>query len=1058
MIRYRALALLAGLVLLAGLGVGPFTAHAQNSTDLSQSYTWESYSTTVLFPDTWVAVASGNVISVHPADLDVSDGHGPELVLFALPGSTAAQLDDAAATYAASISGKTGAIKSGMVDDYPSRSFTFVQTNPSASGGVTLVALDDGTTIGIAYIVSSGDASTYLPMIQAISRSVTFGAASSTQDATPVPFNQDSTARAMETYAESTYGYTLDYPTDWVMEPGDTPGELTLSPADADLSAGNGPEFVVIALLSPPSSDIDEVLDLIVGSRPGTFSTPESGTVSGYETRLVTYTDAERDPAQSGGVYLIKIDPDTFLAAGYRAPEADFDTYAPDFDAIRDSIHFPGSASTGAPVTTGISQSVASVQLEQRFSWAEGGLTMYLPAGWQIDTGQDAGEDYFSATPPLDLENGAFDFQFVQGSTFPLKGWNDLREVAADLASEYGSDAPTILDITVAGHPAVLYDVVDESDAPAVYLRYIVIDLQNNSEGLFINIGADVDQWEAFRPTADSMLASIERLDDDLSRFFSRTTTSALHPLRADAYWTGPGTPVPARQSGDATPYTWEEYGVTAALPEGWTAVSGGQDFDLAFVSPEARANGDGAFIMINYIATLGPGITLDAALASVGEQVGADVEPYTLAGNDGFAVNFTEADTSAVHHLILAPYGSIGESMYFQTTAPEDSDDAVQSILDSLTFDPPLPDYALVDEAWQQSLADSGELIYGDPDAPARMMEFLEMSCPHCADYSLDVNRLIALEVEPGNLQFHLTPMVFNGNEGTSGLATQALYCAAEQGKGYTAYEALYASYRELTYTVAYTRDQIAETLGDEALGIDVEALNACLDAGTYEALLGTNNTRANDYGVTGTPAVLFAAGDEDFQFLELPDGSTWTGGVPIPIVRVVVDQVKNGTSVSDLFTNVSPTATETPSDATEAAPGAAEAATEDATSMETSSGSGARDVLISAEQQATEEAETPVVVEPATLTPAPATEEAASAASGSSDDGAATSSTDEDNGGNTATIAAVVGGVLLLALVGIGFTMVSRRNSSIASNPSGAGSSYAEDDTLDVSDDDTL
>ncbi len=1048
MIRYRALGLAAGLVLLTSLVAGPLAAYAQNSTDLSQSYTWEAHQTTVQYPADWAAMPIGNVISIHPANLSVGDGHGPEVVLFALPGASADQLDDTASTYASSVNGRTGAVKSGAVDGYPSRSFTFVQTDPSASGGVTLVALDDGSTIGVAYIVLSADASTYLPVLQAISRSVTFSAEPSVPGATPAPSDQEPTARAMQTYEENTYGYAIDYPLDWVMEPGSIPGELTLYPADTDLSAGNGPEFVLLVLESPPSSDIDEVLNLVTDNRPGMFNPPESSQIDGHDARTVTYTNDEHDPVLSGGVYLIQLDADTFLAAGYRAPEADFDAYAEDFETVRKSIHFPGNGATSPAITTGISQSVASVQLEQRFAWTEGGVTVYVPAGWQINTDDGWDGSIFTAAPPLDLQSGVSSLQIIQGATFSLYPGEDLHDVAADLASDF-SDNITTTDVTVAGYPAVLYDVTDDTEAPALHLRSVVIDLQDGATGLYLHIGSDLDQWDSFRPTADAVIASVERLDDDLSRFFSRSTPTTTHPLRADAYWIGPGTPVPAHQTDETKTYTWEEYGVTATLPTDWQGVQGGQDFDLAFVSPEAQSTGEGAFITVRYFATLGPGITLEAALADVAAQAGSEVEPYPVAGNDAFAVNFTDADTGAVHHLILAPYGDLGESLYIQTSAPEGGDDPVQAILDSLTFDPPLPDYSLIDAAWQQSLADSQRLIYGDADAPVRMMEFLEMSCPHCADYTLDVNRLMALEVEPGQLQIDFTPMVFNSNEATSGLATQAIYCATEQGKGYTAYEALYASYRNLSAPVAYTRDQIAETLGGEDVGVDVDALNQCLDDATYEALLGTNNMRATDYGVTGTPGVLFATGEEDFQFLEVPSGDAWTGGVPIEIVRLVIEQINNGAALSDMFVNLSPTATEQAADASTSAPAATEAATDAATSMHAPSGAGtSRDMLISAELQATEEAEAPAIVEPSNTEAAPAA---------SSDETPPTSSTGEENGSNTATIAAVVGGLLLLALAGIGFTMVSRREAKPSPNPSGAGPSD-EDDTLDVSNDDTL
>mgnify|MGYP000051842430 CR=1 FL=1 len=72
---------------------------------LTQTVT--AYGLSVRYPAGWVAVDAGNVMSVHPADRDVSNGQGPELVLFTLAG----ELDTQIAAYAGSISGDTGPVE-----------------------------------------------------------------------------------------------------------------------------------------------------------------------------------------------------------------------------------------------------------------------------------------------------------------------------------------------------------------------------------------------------------------------------------------------------------------------------------------------------------------------------------------------------------------------------------------------------------------------------------------------------------------------------------------------------------------------------------------------------------------------------------------------------------------------------------------------------------------------------------------------------------------------------------------------------------------------------------
>lgn len=1011
MIRQPIIRLALGLALLASLFAGPLTTGAQGPTDLTESFTWDAQHASVRFPAGWTAEAAGDVVSIHPAGRDISDGQGPEVVLFGLPGTTPNTLDATAAAYADTISGTVSVITAGTLDGHATRGFTFQQASPATMGGVTLIAPAGRDALGVAYVVRQAEADAYLPQLEAISASVRV-----TGDVT----DQATTDRALQAYQDAAYGYALTYPVTWVADAG-APGEVTLRPANADPNAGNGPEFVVLIIEDAPTSDIDTMVDMLITGRSGTFAPAQAGTVNGYATRLVTYTDRERTPAQDGAVFVVQIGADTFLAMGYRALADEFAAYRPVFEAIRASLHFPGAGDAPQTITVS-SESVASVQLAQRFPWSPAGVVFYLPDGWEIELGQDAGDDTFTATAPIDLSSPTVDVRLLQGSTFDLRPGTDLIALAEELARGY-ADVGTATALTVAGYPAVMIDMIDDSEAPRLHLRSFVVDLQQGNTGLLLVFGAEADRWEAFRPLADAVIASSERLDDDLVRYFAPHN----HPIRADAYWIGPH----ARQGTGQTdepeqePFEWEAYGLSAMLPTGWRAIQGGQDFDLAFISPEAQSGSGGAYITLRYIPMLGPGVTPEAALESVAEQIGSDLETMAVAGQEAPAVRFTD-ESDLGHHLILIPYGTVGETFYLQSSFPEGQADAVQTVLDTLSFDPPAPDYDAINAAWQASFAEDGRLIYGDAEAPVQMLEFLEMGCPHCSTYVLDVSRLMALEVASGNLQIETAIMVFGSNEGTSGLATEAIYCATEQGKGYTAFETLFASYRSQGGQ-AYTREAIQSTLGSDEVGVDVDALSACLDEGTYQERIAATNMRASDLAVTGTPGVLFAPGDGEFQFLEVPGGQTWTGGVPLEIVQVVIGQVQAGVDLSELFAETLPAAPEEEAD--------------DATSRTVPSTNEARDMPVSMALQVTEEAGD-AVVEPAATERVAAEEQ---------------SEGDESDASGT-SMALVAGGVLLVALIAVGFVLISRRQVPPPSPPAPPRAGSADDDTLDVSHDDTL
>jgi protein-disulfide isomerase len=451
----------------------------------------------------------------------------------------------------------------------------------------------------------------------------------------------------------------------------------------------------------------------------------------------------------------------------------------------------------------------------------------------------------------------------------------------------------------VAGYPAASYEFLDTSEAPTLYARMVIVSLEGRDISALFIFDADQTTWDAFRPVVSAFISSIEPLASPAALLPSGST---IQPV---ALHVAPGRLPTAQQqaSSGTTTFVWEEYGITFDLPDGWQHFPGGgsQNYDLALVSPEAASSGTGAFILLRTFATLGPGVTFESTMESVASQVNGKMTPYSVADLNGVTVDFTDDQTSAVHHLILLPYGTQGGALYIQTNAPEDQDAAVQTILKSIVINPPIPDFAAVDAAWKDNLASSGTLLYGDPSAPIKMVEFLDFSCSHCAEYSPDVERLIALEAQPGHLQIELVPLDIIGGT-LSNAAAQATYCAAEQGKGYTAFEALFQGYMTESRDIAYSRDGIAQLLGDPAVGVDVDVLNACLDANTYTNQIADNNQRAVQAGVNSTPSVLLATGDNPPAFLKLPDGTTWAGAVPIEVLRSAFKMaMEQGMSLQD-------------------------------------------------------------------------------------------------------------------------------------------------------------
>lgn len=868
------------VVMVTGLWVGPDISQAQTPPALPQVFTWQPYGLSVSYPETWVAQETSGVVSLHPADRNVGDGLGPEMILFTVPDTNALQLDIAIFNYSSTIKGQTTPVIAGQIDGHVTRTFTYSRSDLDTLGAVLLISVDDQTTVGAAYVVRDSEAALFQPMLEAMFASLTLAGG-------PI----ENTSPDLAVYQDATYGYSLSYPGTWQLFPDATPGAIHLQPPDVTINSESGPEFVVVVLTNLPDANLDRVLADLLAGRPGTFSAPLSSQIGTYATRFVSYENTQAVVAFDGAIFLVQLDTSVVLAMGYRAPAAEFPNYEKTFEAIRKSASLPAVAGPTAG-TQVVSQSVASIQLPQRVNWLEGGLTLYLPQDWTYEIAAEDGYPTLTAQP----ESTTGSFYLLKGSTVSWLPSLDLRTVVEQTLAE-GQTLSQVQDIVAAGYQGVVYDIRDTAEEPELRLRALLLAIPERKIATLIAFGAEQTDWDMFRPMVDAMLASLEPAGTEQS-------FGPNFPIRAQAMIVSPNTPVPLRQEDPWVPFEWEEYGVTLLVPPDWQVYGRGADYDLVLLSPDAQDSDTGAYITLQHITSLGSD-TPETALQALAEQVGASVEALTVGNVSGAQIHY-EDEEAGVQWLILLPYGDEGEMFYFQAGAMGGQDADVQTVIESYTATPPTPDEAAINAAWQTSLADSGRLVYGDPDAPVSMLEVFDFSCGHCANYHADINRLMALEVEPGRANFE---WVITGWSDLSFNATEAVLCATEQGAGYSAYKTLFKGYIVQGRDYAYSREGSVSLLAEADLGLDIDALNTCLDEGKYTAIREQMIIRSQELGIRGTPSVLFATGGNTPAFLMYPgagqDGPTeWSGVIPIDIVRMVVQALIDGTPLENVFT----------------------------------------------------------------------------------------------------------------------------------------------------------
>jgi hypothetical protein len=122
--------------------------------------------------------------------------------------------------------------------------------------------------------------------------------------------------------------------------------------------------------------------------------------------------------------------------------------------------------------------------------------------------------------------------------------------------------------------------------------------------------------------------------------------------------------------------------------------------------------------------------------------------------------------------------------------------------------------------------------LTLGEADAPLTIDLYQNFLCPHCRDFAeATMPQLIADYIATGRARIVFHDAALGPDEAR--LAHEAAHCAADQGKFWPAYAALYANFSDDpgAYTKASIESWLAKT------GVDAQQLASCLDSGEHAA-----------------------------------------------------------------------------------------------------------------------------------------------------------------------------------------------------------------------------
>jgi protein-disulfide isomerase len=176
--------------------------------------------------------------------------------------------------------------------------------------------------------------------------------------------------------------------------------------------------------------------------------------------------------------------------------------------------------------------------------------------------------------------------------------------------------------------------------------------------------------------------------------------------------------------------------------------------------------------------------------------------------------------------------------------------------------------DTSLVDNQLK-GIPQSG-LVLGDPKAKVSVIEFGDLQCPVCKEFSFQVAPdIISQIVRKGDAKYEFRPWDIIGPQ--SPIASRAAYAAGEQGVGWNFIELFYRNQGE--ENSGYVTDSFLTSIAKGAGVKDLDKWNSDRsDNSKWDPLLQKNDTDAKGLGFTGTPSILVEGPGGKKPFTTIP------------------------------------------------------------------------------------------------------------------------------------------------------------------------------------------
>lgn len=167
-----------------------------------------------------------------------------------------------------------------------------------------------------------------------------------------------------------------------------------------------------------------------------------------------------------------------------------------------------------------------------------------------------------------------------------------------------------------------------------------------------------------------------------------------------------------------------------------------------------------------------------------------------------------------------------------------------------------PSDDTAEVEELFA-GIPQRGEVL-GEPGAAATMVEFADLQCPFCRDYTVEVlPELVERYVRPGDLRMSLHLVAILGQD--SARAAEVAAAAALQDRMWEFTDLFYRHQgREGS---GYVTEEFLREIAEATPGLDAELALEQADSPQAQRVVARADTQASRFGIDSTPSFLLAS-----------------------------------------------------------------------------------------------------------------------------------------------------------------------------------------------------